>query len=126
MKTCVITESFSCDPVKLWLYLAKPTLNGWCKEVRGYEEDSDGMRAVERHADGKEVQLQFTRREKGRCLSCTFQSGKISGSFTAILFGGGDSTTLEGTLEIQGLGLFAKPIKLLEARMTQLHSALGA
>ena len=104
MKTCVITESFSCDPVKLWLYLAKPTLNGWCKEV----------------------QLQITRREKGRCLTCTFQSAKNSGSFTAILFGGGDSTTLEGTLEIQGLGLFAKPIKLLEARMTQLHSALGA
>lgn len=91
MKSCVVTENFACDPMKVWLYLSKPTLNNWCKDVSAYEESSDGMTATEKHTDGSETQITFTRKEKPRCLSCSFQRGKISGSFTALLLGGGDS-----------------------------------
>ena len=24
MKSCVVTENFACDPMKVWLYLTKP------------------------------------------------------------------------------------------------------
>ena len=94
MKTCVVTVNFACDPMKVWLYLTKPTLNNWCKDVSAYEESSDGMTATEKHTDGSETQITFTRKEKPRCLSCSFQRGKISGSFTALLLGGGDSTSV--------------------------------
>lgn len=125
MKTCVVTANYTCDPNKVWLYLTKPTLNGWRKDVRSYEESDDGMRAVEFHTDGSRVDLTFTRREKPRCLSCNFQKGKVSGTFTAILLGGGDSTSLECTMEVNGLGLFAKPKKLLEERLEMLRITLG-
>ena len=46
MKTCVVTASFACDPSKLWLYLTKPTLNGWRKDVRDYEE-KDGSNIIQ-------------------------------------------------------------------------------
>ena len=36
MKSCVLTENFSCDPNRLWLYLSKPTLSGWRSAVTGY------------------------------------------------------------------------------------------
>ena len=40
MKTCVVTASYSCDPAKVWLYLTKPTLHGWRKDVREYNAAS--------------------------------------------------------------------------------------
>lgn len=126
MKNCVVTETFACDPSKVWLYLTKPTLNGWRKDVRDYEESDGGQRVVEHHTDGTTTEMTFTRREKPRSLSCSFRNGKVSGTFTAILFGGGDSTSLECTMEISGLGLFAKPKKLLQERLDMLHGALGA
>lgn len=125
MKTCVVTANYACDPNKVWLYLTKPTLNGWRKDVKGYEESDDGMRVVEHNTDGTTTELQFSRKEKPRCLSCSFRNGKVNGTFTAILLGGGDSTSLECTMEINGLGLFAKPKKLLEARLQMLKAALG-
>lgn len=126
MKTCVVTANYACDPNKVWLYLTKPTLNGWRKDVKEYEESDDGMRVVEHNTDGTTTELQFSRKEKPRCLSCSFRNGKVNGTFTAILLGGGDSTSLECTMEINGLGLFAKPKKLLEARLQMLKAALGA
>ena len=66
MKSCVVTENFACDPMKVWLYLTKPTLNNWCKDVSAYEESSDGMTATEKHTDGSETQITFTRKEKPR------------------------------------------------------------
>lgn len=125
MKTCVVTANYACDPNKVWLYLTKPTLNGWRKDVKEYEESDDGMRVVEHNTDGTTTELQFSRKEKPRCLSCSFRNGKVNGTFTAILLGGGDSTSLECTMEINGLGLFAKPKKLLEARLQMLKAALG-
>ena len=50
--------------MKVWLYLTKPTLNNWCKDVSTYEESSDGMTATEKHTDGSETQITFTRKEK--------------------------------------------------------------
>lgn len=126
MKTCVVTASFACDPSKLWLYLTKPTLNGWRKDVRDYEEKDGGLHVIEHNADGSTTELHFTRREKPRCLSCNFQNGKVNGTFTLILLGGGDSTSLECTMEVSGLGLFAKPKKLLEERLNMLRAAVGA
>lgn len=125
MKTCVVTANYACDPNKVWLYLTKPTLNGWRKDVKEYEESDDGLRVVEHNIDGSTTELQFSRREKPRCLSCSFRNGKVNGTFTAILLGGGDSTSLECTMEINGLGLFAKPKKLLEDRLQMLKAALG-
>lgn len=106
MKSCVVTANYACDPNKVWLYLTKPTLNNWRKDVSGYEESDDGMKATEKNTDGGETQIVFTRKEKPRCLSCNFQKGKISGTFTALLLGGGDSTSVECTLDVNGLGLF--------------------
>ncbi|WP_300282272.1 hypothetical protein [uncultured Subdoligranulum sp.] len=126
MKTCVVTASFACDPSKLWLYLTKPTLNGWRKDVRDYEEKDGGLHVIEHNTDGSTTELHFTRREKPRCLSCNFQNGKVNGTFTLILLGGGDSTSLECTMEVSGLGLFAKPKKLLEERLNMLRAAVGA
>ena len=126
MKSCVVTANYACDPNKVWLYLTKPTLNGWRKDVSGYEEESDGMRAEEKNTDGGVTQITFSRKEKPRCLSCTFQKGKINGTFTALLLGGGDSTSVECTLDVNGLGLFAKPQKLLQERLDMLRQALGA
>ena len=33
MKSCVVTANYACDPNKVWLYLTKPTLNGWRRDV---------------------------------------------------------------------------------------------
>ena len=94
MKSCVVTANYACDPNKVWLYLTKPTLNGWRRDVSSYEESDDGLKAAEKNTDGSETQIVFTRKEKPRCLSCNFQKGKISGTFTALLLGGGDSTSV--------------------------------
>ena len=126
MKSCVVTASYACDPNKVWLYLTKPTLNGWRRDVSSYEESDDGLKAAEKNTDGSETQIVFTRKEKPRCLSCNFQKGKISGTFTALLLGGGDATSVECTLDVNGLGLFTKPEKLLNERLEMLRQTLGA
>lgn len=109
MKSCVVTANYACDPNKVWLYLTKPTLNGWRRDVSSYEESDDGLKAAEKNTDGSETQIVFTRKEKPRCLSCNFQKGKISGTFTALLLGGGDATSVECTLDVNGLGLSPSP-----------------
>uniref|UniRef100_UPI003FEF67A0 hypothetical protein n=1 Tax=Gemmiger formicilis TaxID=745368 RepID=UPI003FEF67A0 len=88
-------------------------------------ESDDGLKATEKNTDGSETQIIFTRKEKPRCLSCNFQKGKISGTFTALLLGGGDATSVECTLDVNGLGFFAKPEKLLNERLEMLRQTLG-
>mgnify|MGYP000034654926 CR=1 FL=1 len=73
--------------------------------------------------DPNKVWLYLT---KPRCLSCNFQKGKISGTFTALLLGGGDATSVECTLDVNGLGFFTKPEKLLNERLEMLRQTLGA
>ena len=63
--------------------------------------------------------------DKPRRISCTFTRGKIRGAFTAILLGSADSTSLECTLDVEGLGLFAKPQKKLEGYLETLRKVLG-
>ena len=46
MKSCVVTANYACDPNKVWLYLTKPTLNGWRRDVSSYEESDDGLKAA--------------------------------------------------------------------------------
>ena len=43
MKSCVVTANYACAPNKVWLYLTKPTLNGWRRDVSSYEESDDGL-----------------------------------------------------------------------------------
>ena len=64
MKSCVVTANYACDPNKVWLYLTKPTLNGWRRDVSSYEESDDGLKAAEKNTDGSETQIVFTRKEK--------------------------------------------------------------
>ena len=52
MKSCVVTANYACDPNKVWLYLTKPTLNGWRRDVSSYEESDDGLKAAEKNTDG--------------------------------------------------------------------------
>ena len=104
----------------------RDTVNAWRRDVSSYEESDDGLKAAEKNTDGSETQIVFTRKEKPRCLSCNFQKGKISGTFTALLLGGGDSTSVECTLDVNGLGLFTKPEKLLNERLEMLRQTLGA
>ena len=126
MKTCVVTANYSCETNKVWLYLTKPTLNHWRSDVSEYEESDDGLKGTEHNTDGGTTEIVFTRKEKPRHISCNFCKGKINGTFTAILMGGGDSTSLECTLDVDGLGFFTKPQKLLEERLEMLRKALGA
>ena len=42
------------------------------------------------------------------------------------LLGGGDSTSVECTLDVNGLGLFTKPAKLMNERLEMLRQTLGA
>ena len=44
----------------------------------------------------------------------------------SLLLGGGDATSVECTLDVNGLGLFAKPEKLLNERLEMLRQTLGA
>ena len=126
MKSCVVTANYASDPNKVWLSPTKPPPNTRRKDVSGDEESDDGMKATEKNTDGGETQIVFTRKDKPRCLSCNFQKGKISGTFTALLLGGGDSTSVECTLDVNGLGLFTKPAKLMNERLEMLRQTLGA
>ena len=89
------------------------------------EIDPDGAHMKEKNKDGSVTEIQILESEKPRRLRCTFTRGRIRGSFTAILLGGGDATSLECTMEVEGMGLFAKPRKGLEERLDMLHQALG-
>ena len=44
----------------------------------------------------------------------------------SLLLGGGDSTSVECTLDVNGLGLFTKPAKLMNERLEMLRQTLGA
>lgn len=125
MKSCVATVTYSSDPNKIWLYLTTPTLNHWCKDVTEASASPDGMQITEKNKDGTTTEIVCSRKEKPRHIDCTFRRGKISGNFTVIFLGGGNSTSLECTLGVEGLGLFAKPKKLLEAYLDQLRVAMG-
>ena len=125
MKTCVVTASYNCPPAKVWLYLTNPNLNHWRTDVNEAEIDPDGAHMKEKNKDGSVTEIQILESEKPRRLRCTFTRGRIRGSFTAILLGGGDATSLECTMEVEGMGLFAKPRKGLEERLDMLHQALG-
>lgn len=125
MKTCVVTASYNCPPTKVWLYLTNPNLNHWRTDLSEAEVDTDGMHIKEKNKDGSVTEVQVVESEKPRRLRCSFTKGKIRGSFTAILLGGGDATSLECTMEVEGVGLFAKPRKGLEERLEMLHRALG-
>ena len=126
MKSCVYTASFNCDPMRVWLYMTNPTLQGWRRDVKAAELSDDGMRLVETAPDGSTTEIRYSVKEKPRRFSCTFAHGRVQGSFTAILLGGGNSTSVECTLDVKGLGLFAKPKKLLEERMQMLAAVLGS
>ncbi|MBM6716525.1 SRPBCC domain-containing protein [Gemmiger formicilis] len=125
MKTCVVTASYNCPPAKVWLYLTNPNLNHWRTDLNEAEIDPDGAHMKEKNKDGSVTEIQILESEKPRRLRCTFTRGRIHGSFTAILLGGGDATSLECTMEVEGMGLFAKPRKGLEERLDMLHQALG-
>lgn len=125
MKTCVVTASYNCPPAKVWLYLTNPNLNHWRTDLNEAEIDPDGAHMKEKNKDGSVTEIQILEAEKPRRLRCSFIRGRIRGSFTAILLGGGDATSLECTMEVEGMGLFAKPRKGLEERLEMLHQALG-
>ena len=125
MKSCVYTDTFNCDPMRVWLYLTNPMLGNWRRDVRSAEVSDDGMRVVETAPDGSTTEIVFSAKEKPRRMSGAFTHGKVQGTFIVILLGGGDSTSVECTMEIKGLGLFAKPQKLLEERMKMLSAVLG-
>lgn len=125
MKTCVVTATYACSPNKVWLYLTNPTLNGWNPDVASAEAALEGMQMTEKHQDGSTTSIQFSRLDKPRRMSCTFVRGRIRGTFTAILLGSGDSTSVECTLDVDGMGLFAKPQKKLEEFLETLRGAIG-
>ena len=120
MKTCVVTATYGCAPNKVWLYMTNPTLNSWNPSVASAEVDLEGMHIVEKNKDGTTTDIHFDKLDKPRRISCTFTRGKIRGAFTAILLGSADSTSLECTLDVEGLGLFAKPQKKLEGYLETL------
>ena len=126
MKSCVLTRTFSCDPSRIWLYLSNPALNHCRKDVASAEISDDGMQVVELAPDGSRTEITFSSKEKPRRMTGSFVHGKVKGSFTVILLGGGDCTSVECTFEAQGLGLFTKPQKLLEQRLDMLAQVLGA
>ena len=125
MKTCVVTATYGCAPNKVWLYMTNPTLNSWNPTVASAEVDLEGMHIVEKNKDGTTTDIHFDKLDKPRRISCTFTRGKIRGAFTAILLGSADSTSLECTLVVEGLGLFAKPQKKLEEYLETLRKVLG-
>lgn len=125
MKNCVVTASYGCDPARVWLYISNPAMNHWRKDVASCEISPDGMQMTVRHTDGAVTQVVYSRKEKPRRMDCAFTRGKIRGSYTVLLLGGGDCTSVECTLDVEGLGLFTKPQKLMNAYFEELRSALG-
>lgn len=125
MKSCVVTASYSTTPSKVWLYMTNPNMNHWRTDISSAEISPDGMQITEKGKDGSVMEIRFSELQKPRRMSCTFAKGRVKGSFIAVLLGGGDSTSVECTLQVEGLGLFAKPKKLVEERMEMLRKALG-
>ena len=125
MKSCVVTATYGCSANKIWLYLTNPVLNHWDPSVSEAEVDLDGMKIFTRNKDGSVTNIAFSDLENPRRMSCTFNRGRIKGSFTAILLGSGDSTSVECTLDVDGMGLFAKPQKKLNEYLETLRKALG-
>lgn len=124
MKSCVVTASYSCPPQKVWLYLTNANLNHWRTDISQADISADGTEINEHNKDGSITQIKVTEAEKPRRLRCQFSRGRVHGTFTAILLGGGDATSLECTLEVEGMGLFAKPKKGLEERLAMLSQAV--
>ena len=93
---------------------------------QGIRRLGQGLEVAATAPDGSTTDIRFSVKEKPRRISCTFVHGRVQGEFTAILLGGGDSTSVECTMQVKGLGLFAKPKKLLEERMQMLAGVLGA
>ena len=58
-------------------------------------------------------------------ISPAVSAALLPAAFTAILLGSADSTSLECTLDVEGLGLFAKPQKKLEEYLETLRKVLG-
>ena len=125
MKNCVVTASFSCPPQKVWLYLTNPNLNHWRTDLSSADVASDGSAITEHTKEGGVTEVKVLEAEKARRLRCSFARGRVHGTFTAILLGGGDATSLECTMEVEGMGLFAKPRKGLEERLEMLRRAIG-
>ena len=93
--------------------------------MSGAEVSPDGAAITERGRDGTVTEVKITESEKARRLRGTFTRGRVRGSFIVILLGGGDATSVECTLSVEGMGLFAKPKKGLEAHFEMLRSAIG-
>lgn len=125
MKTCVVTENYACSPNKVWLYLTNPNLNHWRTDLTEADISSDGLSVTEHHKDGSVTEITFSEKEKPRRIRCSFANGRKHGTFIAVLLGGGDSTSLECTMQIEGMGLFQKPNKPLQERLEMLRKALG-
>ena len=102
MKNCVVTASYACPPQKVWLYLTNPNLNSWRSDLSGAEVSPDGAAITERGRDGTVTEVKITESEKARRLR-----------------------GVECTLSVEGMGLFAKPKKGLEAHFEMLRSAIG-
>lgn len=125
MKSCIKTATYGCDPTKVWLYLTNPNLNHWRTDVSEAEVSDDGMKCTEHNTDGSVTEIVFSRKEKPRHITCTFTRGKVNGSFIAVLLGGGDSTSVECTLEVSGVGMFTKSKTLMDGYLDMLRKGLG-
>ena len=93
MKSCVVTASYSCPPQKVWLYLTNANLNHWRTDISQADISADGTKINEHNKDGSITQIKVTEAEKPRRLRCQFSRGRVHGTFTAILLGGGDATS---------------------------------
>lgn len=125
MKSCVVTASFGCSPNKIWLYLTNPTLNHWNPNIADADVDLDSMKMSIKKTNGSVINVTFNELEKARKMSCNFSCGRIKGTFTAILFGSGDTSSVECTMDVSGMGLFAKPGKQLNEFFATLRKAIG-
>lgn len=124
MKSCVLTANYPCDTSKVWLYLTKPDLAHWRTDLKSVEVSSDGMQAVQTCNDGSKVQVNYTRKEQNRALSCEYVHGRQRGTFTAILLGGGSASSLECSFTIDGVGPFDKAHKHLQPVLDMLQKVL--
>ena len=133
MKTCVVTATYGCAPNKVWLYMTNPTLNSWNPTVASAEVDLEGMHIVEKNKDGttskfekRGAAVEVPEWDASKCLQCN-QCALVCphAAIRPILLGSADSTSLECTLDVEGLGLFAKPKKKLEEYLETLRKVLG-
>lgn len=124
MKSCVLTESFSCDANRVWLYLTNASLGSWRTDVKSIELSADGMQETQALKNGGAVAVQYTEKEKPRRLCGTFTCGRQRGSFTFILLGGRGDTSLECTFSIDGIGFMGKAQKHLQPVLDMLRAVL--